>query len=43
VLVPIVIPRRFEGPRGAAHGGIVAAYLDEILAGAAVTTPAGST
>ncbi|HKW90918.1 MAG TPA: PaaI family thioesterase [Methylomirabilota bacterium] len=36
VLAPIVIPRRFEGPRGAAHGGIVAAYLDEILAGAAV-------
>jgi len=36
VLAPILIPRRFEGPRGAAHGGIVAGYLDEILAGAAV-------
>ena len=37
VVSPIVIPRRFEGPPGAAHGGIVAAYLDEILAGAAVS------
>jgi acyl-coenzyme A thioesterase PaaI-like protein len=37
VLSPIVIPGRFEGPPGAAHGGIVAAYLDEILAGAAVS------
>jgi acyl-coenzyme A thioesterase PaaI-like protein len=36
VLSPIVIPRRFEGPPGAAHGGIVAAYLDEVLSGAAV-------
>lgn len=36
VLAPILVPRRFEGPPGAAHGGIVAAYLDEILAGAAV-------
>ena len=36
VLSPIIVPRRFEGPPGAAHGGIVAAYLDEILAGAAV-------
>ena len=36
VLSPIIIPRRFEGPPGAAHGGIVAAYLDEVLAGAAV-------
>jgi acyl-coenzyme A thioesterase PaaI-like protein len=36
VLAPIVVPRRFEGPRGAAHGGIVTTYLDEILAGAAV-------
>jgi uncharacterized protein (TIGR00369 family) len=32
---PIVVPHRFEGPPGAAHGGIVAAYLDEVLAGAA--------
>ena len=37
VLSPILIPRRFEGPPGDAHGGIVAAYLDEILAGAAVS------
>jgi len=36
VLSPIVVPRRYEGPPGAVHGGIVAAYLDEILAGAAV-------
>jgi acyl-coenzyme A thioesterase PaaI-like protein len=36
VLSPIVIPGRFEGPAGAAHGGIVAGYLDEVLAGAAV-------
>jgi len=36
VLSPIVIPRRFEGPPQGAHGGIVAAYLDEVLAGAAV-------
>ena len=37
VLSPIVVPRRFEGPPQGAHGGIVAAYLDEILAGAAVS------
>jgi len=37
VLVPIIIPTRFEGPPGTAHGGIVAAYLDEILAGAVVS------
>ena len=36
VLSPIVIPRRFEGPPNGAHGGIVAAYLDEVLSGAAV-------
>jgi acyl-coenzyme A thioesterase PaaI-like protein len=36
VLSPIVVPRRYEGPRGAAHGGIVTTYLDEVLAGAAV-------
>ncbi|MCI0546238.1 MAG: PaaI family thioesterase [Candidatus Rokubacteria bacterium] len=36
VLSPIIVPTRFEGPPGAAHGGIVAAYLDEVLAGAAV-------
>jgi len=37
VLSPIVIPKRFEGPPNGAHGGIVAAYLDEVLAGAAVS------
>lgn len=36
VLSPIVIPPRFEGPPEGAHGGIVAAYLDEVLAGAAL-------
>jgi acyl-coenzyme A thioesterase PaaI-like protein len=36
VLSPIVIPARFEGPPRGAHGGIVAAYLDEVLAGAAL-------
>jgi acyl-coenzyme A thioesterase PaaI-like protein len=36
VLSPIVVPRVYEGPPGAAHGGIVAAYLDEILGGAVV-------
>jgi len=36
VLSPVVISRRFEGPKGAAHGGIVAAYLDEILGVAAL-------
>jgi acyl-coenzyme A thioesterase PaaI-like protein len=35
VVSPIVIAGRWEGPPGAAHGGIVAAYLDEVL-GAAV-------
>jgi acyl-coenzyme A thioesterase PaaI-like protein len=37
VLSPIVIPERFEGPPKGAHGGIVAAYLDEVLAGAALS------
>ena len=36
VLSPIILPQRFEGPPRGAHGGIVAAYLDEVLAGAAV-------
>lgn len=36
VASPVVIARQYEGPPGAAHGGIVAAYLDEILAGAAL-------
>ena len=30
------LPMSHEGPPGAVHGGIVAAYLDEVLAGAAV-------
>jgi hypothetical protein len=43
VASPIVVPRVYEGPPGAVHGGIVAAYLDEILGGAvasATGTPA---
>lgn len=32
VASPILISRQYEGPPGAAHGGIVAAYLDEVLA-----------
>ncbi len=35
VVAPIVISRRYEGPPGASHGGIVAAYLDEVLGAAA--------
>jgi acyl-coenzyme A thioesterase PaaI-like protein len=35
VVSPILIPRQYEGPPGAAHGGIVAAYLDEVLGAAA--------
>jgi len=35
VISPIVIASEYAGPPGAAHGGIVAAYLDEVLAGAA--------
>lgn len=40
VASPIVIPRQYEGPPGIAHGGIVAAYLDEVL-GAAVVRATG--
>jgi len=36
VLSPVIISRRYEGPKGAAHGGIIAAYLDEILGVAAL-------
>jgi uncharacterized protein (TIGR00369 family) len=36
VLSPILVSRQWQGPRGVAHGGIVATYLDEVLAGAAV-------
>lgn len=34
VVSPILIDRAYEGPPGTAHGGIVAAYLDEVMAGA---------
>ena len=34
VVAPIVIAPEYAGPPGAAHGGIVAAYMDEVLAGA---------
>jgi acyl-coenzyme A thioesterase PaaI-like protein len=34
VLSPVIVPREYEGPPGAVHGGIVAAYMDEILGGA---------
>ena len=34
VLSPVWIAKQYEGLPGAAHGGIVAAYLDEVLAGA---------
>ena len=33
VISPVLVPKQYAGPPGAAHGGIVAAYLDEILAG----------
>ena len=36
VVSPVIVPRVYEGPPGAAHGGVVAAYLDEILGGAVV-------
>ncbi|HXH83501.1 MAG TPA: PaaI family thioesterase [Candidatus Tectomicrobia bacterium] len=36
VLAPVVVDPVYEGPPGAAHGGIVAAYLDEICGGAVV-------
>ena len=37
VVSPIIVPKVYEGPPGAAHGGIVAAYLDEVLAASCVT------
>ena len=40
VVSPIVIPARFQGPKGSAQGGIVATYLDEVL-GAAVLRATG--
>jgi uncharacterized protein (TIGR00369 family) len=36
VASPIFIPGQYQGPPGVAHGGIVAAYLDEVLAAAVV-------
>jgi len=36
VASPIFIEKKYEGPPGGAHGGIVAAYLDEVLSGAVV-------
>jgi acyl-coenzyme A thioesterase PaaI-like protein len=38
VMSPIVIPPQYNGPPGAAHGGIIAAYLDEVLAAAVIRT-----
>src|SRR6185295_3161071 len=35
VMSPIIVPGHYQGPPGAAHGGIVAAYLDEVFAAAA--------
>ena len=32
VASPIIVSPQHQGPPGAAHGGIVAAYLDEVLA-----------
>jgi len=40
VVSPIIISRQYEGPPEAAHGGIVAAYLDEVLAAAVVRATA---
>jgi acyl-coenzyme A thioesterase PaaI-like protein len=43
VISPIIVPAHYNGPPGTAHGGIVAAYLDEVLAAAvkrATTRPA---
>jgi acyl-coenzyme A thioesterase PaaI-like protein len=40
VVSPIVIPARYRGPKGAAQGGIVATYLDEVM-GAAVVQALG--
>lgn len=40
VISPITIPGQYNGPPGAAHGGIIAAYLDEVLAAAAIRATA---
>jgi acyl-coenzyme A thioesterase PaaI-like protein len=42
VISPIIVPGHYAGPPGAAHGGIVAAYLDEVLAAAVHLTMARS-
>lgn len=34
MISPIIVPGQYNGPPGATHGGIVAAYLDEVLAAA---------
>lgn len=36
VVAPVLISPAYVGPPGVAHGGIVATYFDEILAGAVV-------
>ncbi len=36
IVSPIVIPDEYEGPRGSAHGGLVALYMDEVMSGAVV-------
>jgi acyl-coenzyme A thioesterase PaaI-like protein len=36
VVSPVFVPQQYEGPPGGVHGGIVAAYLDEICASAVV-------
>jgi acyl-coenzyme A thioesterase PaaI-like protein len=38
VASPILISRQYDGPPGAAHGGIVAAYLDEVLGATVLRT-----
>lgn len=38
VVAPIVVPPEYEGPPGAVHGGIVAAYLDEVLGATVMRT-----
>jgi acyl-coenzyme A thioesterase PaaI-like protein len=40
VISPIIVPAHYNGPPGAAHGGIVAAYLDEVLAATVVRATA---
>jgi acyl-coenzyme A thioesterase PaaI-like protein len=42
VISPIIVPGQYNGPPGVAHGGIIAAYLDEILAAAAKQATARS-